>query len=65
MNLWYTTVLTAVDEQLRRLMRKRERYVKAWIAATGFHPTDCELVETVRTTATGIETVVSIRRRQS
>lgn len=35
----------AFEVQLRSLMRHRERYVKAWIAATGLHPTECVLVE--------------------
>ena len=28
-----------------RVMRHRERYLRAWIAATGLHPEECELVE--------------------
>lgn len=30
-----------------QLMKHRERYLRAWIAATGLHPTECELVEEV------------------
>jgi len=28
-----------------RVMRHRERYLRAWIAATGLRPEECELVE--------------------
>jgi hypothetical protein len=35
------------DRVARRVMRHRERYIKAWIAATGLHPTECEVIEEV------------------
>jgi hypothetical protein len=49
-----------VDEGLKRLRRHRERYVRAWVAATGVHPADAELVEEHR--SDGV-TVVTVRRR--
>jgi hypothetical protein len=50
-----------VGRILRSLARHRERYVRAWIAATGMHPTECVLVSW--TTADGRH-VTSIERRQ-
>lgn len=31
---------------MNRLMRHRERYLRAFIAATGLHPSECEIQET-------------------
>lgn len=28
-----------------RIMKNREAYVEAWVAATGLHPTECEIIE--------------------
>jgi hypothetical protein len=35
----------ACDRLIRQLTRHRERYLRAWIAATGLDPRECELVE--------------------
>ena len=56
-----TEVTRLVNKRLRFLMRHRERYVKAWIAATGIDPRECELVE--QQTMEG-EVRVWIRRRR-
>jgi len=48
-----------VERHCKRLSRHKERYVRAWIAATGLHPTECELVE--ERTDTGLRWYV--RRR--
>ena len=34
----------AAEQHYRRLMRHAERYVKAWVAATGVHPKEAVLV---------------------
>jgi len=34
-----------LESVYRRVIRHRERYLKAWIAATGLHPLECEIVE--------------------
>ena len=49
----------AADRLLRRLTRHRDRYVRAWIAATGLHPRECQIVE--RHTSTGIVVTVEPR----
>jgi hypothetical protein len=35
----------AAERTYRRVMRHRGRYLRAWIAATGLLPTECEIVE--------------------
>lgn len=45
MSEFLTVLMDAANRQTRRLLRHRERYVKAWIAATGLRPMECELVE--------------------
>lgn len=39
------TLRLAAEKMYRRVMRHRERYIRAWIAATGLHPLECEVVE--------------------
>jgi len=48
-----------------RLMRHRHRYIRAWIAATGLHPEECVLVESVHPMdANGVVvTEMRVRRR--
>lgn len=46
-NLFMVSMSERVAKLMRQLMRHRERYVKAWVAATGLHPTECQLVEQV------------------
>jgi hypothetical protein len=53
----------ALEAHLARLRRHRERYIRAWVAATGVHPTEAELVETTEHTATGVQTTIRVRRR--
>lgn len=50
-----------VKAVIKEVMENRERYVKAYLAETGFLPSECELVE--RFTATPGERIVTIRRR--
>lgn len=38
-------IAALVARKMRFLARHRERYVRAWIAATGMRPEDCMLVE--------------------
>jgi hypothetical protein len=47
------------DRVVRRLMRHRDRYLRAWIAATGLHPTEAMLEEHL--SGSGSRTVV-VRR---
>jgi hypothetical protein len=49
------------ERRLRLLARHRERYLTAWIAATGLHPTECVLVE--RTSADGLTVTISVEPR--
>ena len=51
----------ASDNLFRRLMRHRDRYVKAWIAATGLRPEESVLVE--KRMPNG-DVVVTVRRRE-
>jgi hypothetical protein len=37
----------AVSNAMRAMAVEHERYVRAWIAETGLHPSECELVQTV------------------
>jgi branched-subunit amino acid aminotransferase/4-amino-4-deoxychorismate lyase len=55
--------LFMLDDHMRRLMRHRERYVKAWIAETGFKPSECEIVEESTSTPSGFQSVIRVRRR--
>jgi hypothetical protein len=34
------------EELVAHIMANRERYLEAWVAETGLHPSECELVET-------------------
>jgi predicted urease superfamily metal-dependent hydrolase len=43
--MWQRAIAELAAKKLRFVMRHRERYVKAWIAATGLHPTECKMVE--------------------
>jgi len=49
---------------LRALLRHRERYVRAWIAATGFHPTECVLVTWTEMRGDSIVTITSVEPRK-
>jgi hypothetical protein len=55
----------AAASMFRRVIRHRERYIRAWIAATGIRPEECELVEEVY--PVGVDgvarTVVRVQRR--
>jgi hypothetical protein len=33
------------DRMTRRVMRHRERYIRAWVASTGLRPEESELIE--------------------
>lgn len=57
-----TSLQTLVAEHLHRLMRHRERYVRAWVAATGVHPADAELIEEHRADGT---VAIHVRRREA
>lgn len=35
----------AIGQAMRLIAEKREAYVRSWIAETGLHPTECQLVE--------------------
>jgi hypothetical protein len=48
----------------RSLIRHRERYIRAWVAATGVHPKDAEIVECQELTANGVTMTVTIRSKQ-
>lgn len=48
-----------IDEAMRKLSELKETYVRAWIAETGLHPTECELVQETR----GQEIVWYVRAR--
>ncbi len=50
----------AATKAYRNLMRHRDRYLKAWLAATGIHPAEAELVERYETDGS---TVVEVRRK--
>lgn len=60
---------SAMSDSLRRaecervtyIMANRERFLEAWIAETGLHPSECVLVET--TDPGSLKTVVMVRRR--
>ena len=58
-------IATLADRVLRSLMRHRERYLRAWIAATGLHPLEAELVEELYPPSSDgvIRTRVYVRRR--
>jgi hypothetical protein len=46
-------------------MRHRERYVRAWLAATGYDPRECVLVERQEYDERGrITTTIEARRRE-
>lgn len=44
---WYPGHLfrDARERIIKEVLANRERFLQAWIAQTGLHPTDCELVE--------------------
>lgn len=54
------TLRAECDRMVRRLMRHRERYLRAWVAATGIHPTEAMLEE--RMLPGGVTQIV-VRRR--
>ena len=58
------TIVHAQDEALRALNEKREEYVRAWIAETGLHPTECELVQEGESRADGSFVIVNRVRRK-
>lgn len=62
---YISEILQLAEQHHRRLMRHRERYVKAWLAETGLLPSECEIVEERFTTATGFTTRVTVRRRSA
>ena len=49
---------------LQLLMRHRERYLKAWIAATGVHSQDAVLVQKVEHVGSGIKITSFVRRKE-
>jgi len=49
----------AITEAMRAVAAEHEKYVRAWIAETGLHPTECELVQTM--TAEGMTVRVQVR----
>jgi len=42
---WSAAMLRAQEEALRDVMRNRETLIGAFVAETGLHPSECELVE--------------------
>lgn len=54
-------VQSKADELMREIMANRERYLAAWIAETGLHPSECELVEWC--SRPGNPTTVIVRKR--
>lgn len=54
----------AVNEAMRLLASRREEYVRAWIAETGLHPTECRLVETYGHTSDGMVITVRVERKE-
>ena len=59
-----TPMQVRMARMVSRLLRHRERYVKAWIAATGLHPEECILEEKQFVGPDGQWGVqVSVRRR--
>ncbi len=38
-------VVSRMEKYTKRLLRRREQYLKAWIAETGYKPSECMLVE--------------------
>lgn len=55
-------ITRAAEERLRLIMANRERYVEAWIAETGLHPTECVLTETK--SADGLTVTIRVERRR-
>jgi hypothetical protein len=41
---FFRNVRLAYGDALEQLAEKKEQYVRAWIAETGLHPSECELV---------------------
>ena len=39
------SAMDKIRKKFNRLMRRKEQYLKAWIAETGIRPSDCMLVE--------------------
>ncbi len=52
-----------VNALYRYLQVNRERYLEAWVAETGLHPSECELVQETRHEAGVVRVVTWVRRR--
>ncbi len=61
----FSEILQLAADHLDRINQNRERYVEAWIAETGLKPSEAEIVEESFTTATGFQTRITVRRRQT
>lgn len=44
-NVFARAIQEAANKKLRFVMKHRDRYLKAWIAATGLDPRECKMVE--------------------
>lgn len=40
-----SAIQASAKERWRAIMKERERYIEAWIAETGYRPSQCQLVE--------------------
>ena len=45
MSDYHDIVREAVAKKMLDIAAYREKYIEAWIAATGLHPTECELIQ--------------------
>ena len=59
-----TTLADAAARLSRNLERHQERYIRAWVAATGIRPEDAELVQWTECDESGVvRTVTQVRRK--